>query len=111
MHGNLCKHQIVIILMVTNVTQEDVIECCGTWYGFNCGGLPAMFVDPKHSLDNSNFEDDGFVDDYNDKVIDIGWIRPMDDSLPPTNDGGACVEPISSITSWDKIFIHLHHTM
>ncbi len=35
----------------------------------------------------------------------------MDESLPPTNDGGACVEPISSITSLDITFIRLCHTM
>jgi hypothetical protein len=29
----------------------------------------------------------------------------MDESLPPTNDGGACVEPISLVTSLDRTFI------
>jgi len=61
MHGNLCKHQIVIILMVIDITQEDDIEYYGTWCGFNYDGLPAMFVNPKHIFDNSNFEDDGFI--------------------------------------------------
>jgi len=41
-------------LMVMDVTQEDVIEYCGTWYGSNHGGLPAMFVDPKHIVDGSD---------------------------------------------------------
>jgi hypothetical protein len=32
------------------------------------------------------------VDDRDERVIDIGGIRPMDENLPPTNDGGACIE-------------------
>jgi hypothetical protein len=35
----------------------------------------------------------------------------MDESLLPTNDGGACVELISSTTSLDRTFFRLHHTM
>jgi hypothetical protein len=46
--GHICKHQIMIILMVNDVTQEDVIEYCGTWYRSNHSGLPIMFVNPKH---------------------------------------------------------------
>jgi hypothetical protein len=34
--------------MVTNVTQEDVIDYCGTWFGSNRVGLVAKFVDPKY---------------------------------------------------------------
>lgn len=47
--------------MVIDITQEDDIEYYGTWCGFNYDGLPAMFVNPKHIFDNSNFEDDGFI--------------------------------------------------
>jgi hypothetical protein len=32
------------------------------------------------------------VDDCDEGVTDIGGIRPMDENLPPTNDGGACIE-------------------
>jgi hypothetical protein len=32
LQGNVFTHQIVIILMATNVTQKDVIDYCGTWY-------------------------------------------------------------------------------
>jgi hypothetical protein len=35
----------------------------------------------------------------------------MDESLPPTNDGGACVEPISLVASLDKTFIRVCYTM
>ncbi len=48
LRGNFCKHQIFIIFMFTNVTQEDVIDYCGTWFISNRVGLGAMFVDPKY---------------------------------------------------------------
>jgi hypothetical protein len=111
MRENLCKHQLVIIFIVTNVTQEDVIEYCETWYGYNRNGLLTMFVDPKHIINGLNFKDDGFAYDCDEGVIDISGVEPMDESLPPTNDGGACVELVSSIVSLDRIFVCLHHTM
>ncbi len=44
--------------MVTNVTQEDIIDYYGTWFKFNRKGLVAMFVDPKYIMDDSNFKND-----------------------------------------------------
>jgi fumarate reductase subunit C len=38
---------IVIILTITNVTQEDVIDYCGTWFRSNRKALAAMFMDPN----------------------------------------------------------------
>ncbi len=111
MRKNLYKHQIAIFLVVTNVTQEDVIEYCGTWYRSNRNGLPTMFADPKHIPNNLDSKDDGFANDHNEGVIDISGIGPMDESFPPTNDGGACVEPISLVTSLDRTFICLCYTM
>jgi len=69
---------------------------------FNHNGLLAMFVDPKHIHDSPNFEDDGFANGHDEGVIDIGGIEPMDESLPPTNDVGACVKPISLVCFWIK---------
>jgi hypothetical protein len=111
MNLNFYKHQIVIILMVTNVTKEDVIKYCGALYKSNYGGLLAIFKDPKHMHDGSNSKDDGFANDHDEGVIDISGIKPMDESIPPTNDGGACVELISSVTLLDRTFIRLCHTM
>jgi hypothetical protein len=56
--GIFCKHQIVIFFMATDVTQEDVIDYCGTWYTFMCGGLIAIFANPKHILDSLDFKND-----------------------------------------------------
>jgi hypothetical protein len=64
----------MIILMVTNVAQEDVIEYCGTWYKSNHNGLPIMFVNPKHIHDDLDSRYDGFANDCDEGVIDIGGI-------------------------------------
>jgi len=47
--------------MITNVTQEDVIDYCGTWFESNCVGLVAMFVDPKYISNDLDSKDDGEV--------------------------------------------------
>jgi uncharacterized protein with NRDE domain len=42
-----------------DVTQEDVIDYCGTWFGLNHKGLVAIFANPKCIPNDSNSEDDG----------------------------------------------------
>jgi hypothetical protein len=54
----MCKHQIAIILTCTNVSQEDIIHYCGTWYGSHRGGLGHMFADPRHIPDDMESNDD-----------------------------------------------------
>jgi hypothetical protein len=46
--GNLCKHQVVVLLTCINLTKKYIIQYCGTWYGSDRGGLAAMFVDPTY---------------------------------------------------------------
>lgn len=69
-----------------------VIEYCGTLYQSNYGKLPPIFANPKHILNGLNCKDDGFANDRDDGVIDISGIKPIDENLPLTNDGGACIE-------------------
>jgi hypothetical protein len=64
--------------MVTNVTQEDVIDYCGTWFGSNHEGLVAMFVDPTNILDDSTFKVDSEANGDK-RVIDIGLIGTMEE--------------------------------
>jgi len=52
----------------------------------------SIFANPKHILNGSNSKDDGFANDLDEGVIDIGGIEPIDENLPLTNDGSACVE-------------------
>jgi hypothetical protein len=72
--------------------------------------LPCLQT-PKHIPDGLNSKDDGFANDHDEGVIDIGGIGPMDENLPPTNDGGACVEPINLVASVDRTFVCLCYTM
>jgi hypothetical protein len=102
---DLCKHQIIIFLMATNVTQEYVIDYCGKWYKFNCGGLMSMFVDHKHILDGSNFKDDG------EKVINIYLIKTMDEVVHPTNNIGGFEKQRNSIAPLEEALVCLNHTM
>lgn len=44
--------------MAIDVTQEDVIDHCGTWYRSKHGGLMVIFANPKHILDGLDFEND-----------------------------------------------------
>ncbi len=59
LRGNMCKHQIVVILTCTNITHEDIIHYYGTWYGSHCVGLGHMFVDPQTIPDDMESNDDG----------------------------------------------------
>jgi len=70
--------------MVTDVTQEDVIDYYGTCFGFNCQGLVAMFVDPTNISDDSNFKADGEANDDK-RVIDIDLIGTMEEVVLPTD--------------------------
>ncbi len=82
LQGNFCKHQIVIIFIIINVTQKDVIDYCGARFGSNCKGLIAMFVDPKYISNDSNSENDGEA--YGDKRV-IFFQHWFD-----RNHGGGC---------------------
>ncbi len=64
--------------MVTDVTQEDVIDYCEKLFESNCGGLVAMFVDPKYISNDSNFKDDGEAYD-DERVINISLIETMEE--------------------------------
>jgi hypothetical protein len=47
----MCKHQIVVILTCTNISQEDIIHTMEH-------GMGHMFVDPRHILDDMESNDD-----------------------------------------------------
>ncbi len=49
LHGNLCKHQVIVILTCTDLTKKIIIQYCGTRYGFDCGGFATMCVDSTYS--------------------------------------------------------------
>jgi hypothetical protein len=58
LRGNMCKHQIVVILIWINIPQEDIIHYCGTWYGSHRGKLGDMFADPQQIINDMESNDD-----------------------------------------------------
>jgi len=48
------------ILTCTNLTNENIIQYCWTWYGFDRGGFATMFVDPiyLHIYDNESNDEE-----------------------------------------------------
>jgi hypothetical protein len=64
--GNLCKHQVAIFLTCIDLTKENIIQYCGTWYGFDWGGFVAMFTDPTylHIYDNESDDEKADEDHY-----------------------------------------------
>ncbi len=46
LHGNLCKHQVAIFLTCIDLTKENIIQYCGTWYGFDCEGFCYHVYEP-----------------------------------------------------------------
>ncbi len=86
LRGNLCKHQVVILLTCTNFIKENIIQYYGTWYGFEYGGFVAMFVDLTylHIYDNEFNDDKADEDHYEEPWVvdmwgacDIRWYFPQ----------------------------------
>jgi hypothetical protein len=96
--------------MVTNVTQEDVIDYCGTWFRSNCVGLVAMFVDPKYIPNDLNSKDDGEVNG-DEGLINIGLIGTMEEVVFPTYKVKAFDELKSSSVHLEGAITCLHHTI
>jgi len=59
LRGNMCKHQIKVIITCTDIFQQDIIHYCGTWYGSHRGRLGHMFAHPQHiPVDMESNDDD-----------------------------------------------------
>jgi hypothetical protein len=83
--GNLCKHQVAIFLTCIDLTKENIIQYCGTWYGFDRGGFATMFGDPIYLHIYDNESDDEEVDEDNFEkpwVVDMCELMKLDDTSP-----------------------------
>jgi hypothetical protein len=96
--------------MVTKVTQNDVIDYCGTWFRLNRKGLVAMFSNPKYIPNDSDSKDDGEVNG-DEGIINIGLIRTMEEVVFPTDEVKAFDDLESSSVPLEGALVHLHHTM
>jgi hypothetical protein len=72
----LCKHQVAIFLTCTNLIKENIIQYCGTWYGFDRGGFVTMFADLTymHIYDNE-FDDEEANEDHSKKPWVVGMCN------------------------------------
>jgi len=105
----MCKHQIVVILTCIDISQEDIIHYCGTWYGLHRGGLGHMFADPQHIPDdmesNDDDEDEHFESD--DGIMEIDGFMNMEQNDLPTRAIVGSNDTINSSTPMEKAFAQL----
>ncbi len=70
--SNFYKHQIVTILMCTNLTTENIIEYCSMYYGTHHGGLKCMFANLTYlQLDDGVYD---YEDCNQDLVVELGIV-------------------------------------
>ncbi len=103
----------MVILTCTNISQEDIIHYCGTWYGSHCGGSGHMFVDPWHILDDmeSNGDDENEHLEGDDQIIEFDGLMNMEQNDFPM---GAIVrsnDTINSSTPMERALAQLVTTM
>jgi len=83
--GNLCKHQIVILLTCIDLTKKNIIQYCGTLYRFDCGIFVAMFENSTylHIYDNE-FDDEEVNENLYEKpwVVDMCKLMTRNDTSP-----------------------------
>jgi hypothetical protein len=71
---NLCKHQVAIFLTCTDFIEENIIQYCGTGYGYDHASFVAMFADPTylHIYDNEYDDEKANEDHYEEpRVVDM----------------------------------------
>jgi len=115
LRGNMCKHQIVVILTCTNIYPEDIIHCYGTWYGSHRGGLGHMFADPRHIPNDMESNDDDEDEDEHlegdDGIMEFDGLMNMEQNDLPM---GAIVrsnDRINSSTPMERVLAQLVITM
>jgi hypothetical protein len=86
---NLCKHQVLVLLTSNDLTKDNIIKYCGTWFGSNCGGFQAMFTNLGYlQLDDrvSNGKDNEDVQVEEPGIIDIDGFMTMNVNVLDTNE-------------------------
>jgi hypothetical protein len=104
LRGNMCKHQIVIILTCKDIFQEDIIHYFGTWYGSHCGGLGHMFADPQHIPDDMESNDD---DEDDDGIMEFDGLMNMEQNGLPMDAIVGSNDTINSSTPMEKALAQL----
>jgi hypothetical protein len=113
LQGNMCKHQIVVILKCTNIFQEDIIHYCGTWYGSHCGRLGHMFVNPQHIPNDMESNDDN-EDEHlegDDEIMEFDGLMNMEQNDLPMGAIVGSSDTINSSTPMERALAQLVTTM
>jgi hypothetical protein len=101
----LCKHQISIFLTCIDFIKENIIQYCGTWYGFDCGYFAAMFANLTYLHVYDNESDDGNANDNHSKKpcsVDMCEFMRPDDTSPNVEKEKDHNQPSSSSTPMEK---------
>jgi hypothetical protein len=109
----MCKHQIAVILTCIDISQEDIIHYCGTWYGSHHGGLGHMFADPRHIPDDMESNDDE-KDEHlegDDGFMEFDGLMNMEQNDLPMGAIVGSNDVINSLTPMEKAFAQLVTTM
>ncbi len=109
----MCKHQIVVILTCTNISQKDIIHYCGTWYGSHCGGLGHMFANPRHIPNDmeSNDDDENEHLEGDGEIIKFDGFKSMEQSDFPMGVIVGSSDTINSSTPMERALAQLVITM
>jgi hypothetical protein len=114
LRGNLCKHQVAIFLTCTDLTKENIIQYCGTWYGSDRGGFAAMFANPTylHIYDNES-DDETVNEDHSEKpwVVDMCELMRPNDTSPNVEKKKDHNQPSSSSTPTEKTIVRMGDIM
>jgi hypothetical protein len=112
--GNLCKHQVVVLLTCIDFSKENIIQYCGTWHGFDHEGFATMFADPTYLHIYDNEYDDEEVDENHFEepwVIDMCKLTTPIDTSPNVEKKKDHNQPSSSSTPIEKTFARMGDTM
>jgi hypothetical protein len=114
LHGKLCKHQVVIFLTCIDLIKKNIIQYCGTWYGYNCGGFAAVFANLPylHIYDNES-NDEKANENHSKKpwVVDMCKLMRPDDTSPNVEKKKDHNQPSSSFTFMEKAFVQIGDIM
>jgi hypothetical protein len=97
-------------LTCIDLTIENNIEYCGTYYGTHCGGLKCMFFDSTYlQLDDGASNDEDYNQDLVDEVniVNFRELKVMD----ADNHFDNVDVPKGSFVPIDQVVVHLHETM
>jgi len=114
LRGNLCKHQVANFLTCTNLIKKNIIQYCGTWYGYDREGFVAMFMDPTylHIYDNEyDYEETNEYHSEKPWVVDMCELMKSDDISPNVEKKKDHNQPSSSSTSTEKMLARMGDIM